>query len=178
MPVDMRLRARVARWLFRRERDALARRVFWGAERSLRYGDTSSFGSAFLRIACGCLWLTSTAVLCAGAAAVTLVFAVALGEAGALVSATALLVFASNYDAFEDPWYERVPFAAVFVVASAYFPVAVAAGYDIEPTVLLSMLFDWARDPLSLLRTWSDAARDVLELLRESFSGLLRRVAG
>ena len=35
-PMNMRERARLARWLFRQERDALARRVLWGGERKLR----------------------------------------------------------------------------------------------------------------------------------------------
>ena len=36
-PMNMRERARHARWLFRHERDALARRVLWGRERKLSY---------------------------------------------------------------------------------------------------------------------------------------------
>ena len=89
-PMNMRERARFARWLFRHERDALARRVLWEPERKLSYGGVhdehplhggpvSAWGRRIRRVARGCLWLVSAVVLTAGLVAAALVCADALG---------------------------------------------------------------------------------------------------
>ena len=65
-PMNMRERARLARWLFRHERNALARRVLWGRERKLSYegaqeerplhgGPASRWPRRVRRVARGCL---------------------------------------------------------------------------------------------------------------------------
>ena len=65
-PMNMRERARLARRLFSTERDALARRVFWGRERKLSYrgvdderplhgGPVSAWPRRVRRVARACL---------------------------------------------------------------------------------------------------------------------------
>ena len=94
--MNMRKSARLARWLFSQERDALARRVLWGCERKLSYkrgqeggplhgGPVSGWGRRIRRLARGCLWLVSAVVLTAGLVAAALVCADALGPNGPLV---------------------------------------------------------------------------------------------
>ena len=130
--------------------------------------------SVFLRVACGCLWLASTALLCTGAAAVALVFALSIGEGGAMVIAAAVLVLVAVFDG-GDP---AISYAAVFVVSSVFFPVAVAAGYDIDPAALLSGLFDAARDLGPLLRASSELALDLLSAFLEALMRFFRTHLG
>ena len=120
--------------------------------------------SVFLRVACACLWVASTAVICTGAAAVALVVALSLGEGGPMVIALALLVLGAVLDE-GDP---AISYASVFVVSSVFFPLAVAAGYDIDPAVLLSDLFDTARDLASLVRTSLELGLDLLSAFLEA----------
>ena len=66
--MNMRERARLAQWLFRQDRDALARPVLWGPERKLSYrdvhdehplhgGPVSAWGAAFgVSPAASCGW--------------------------------------------------------------------------------------------------------------------------
>ena len=130
--------------------------------------------SVFLRVACACLWVASTAVICTGAAAVALVVALSLGEGGAMVIALALLVLAAVFDE-GDP---AISYAGVFVVSSVFFPVAVAAGYEIHPAVLLNRLFDAARDLAPLIRAGSKLALDLLSVVLEAPMPFMRSHLG
>lgn len=131
-------------------------------------------GSMFLRVASGSLWIASTAVLCTGAAAVALVVAIALGAAGAMVIAVAVLVFAGVFEE-GDP---GVSYAAVLVVSSAFLPVAVTAGSDVDPALLLNDLFDAARELAPVLRAVSQLALDMISVCLEALVRFLRSHLG
>ena len=145
--MNMRERARLARWLFRQERDALARRVLWGRERKLSYkraqegrplhgGPVSAWPCRVRRVARGCLWLVSAAVLTAGLVAAALVYADALGPNGLLVLSVALLI--TVVVLFATTGFGRLAIAAVCAFA------AVAASYwlGLDLLVLLLAVFE------------------------------------
>ena len=148
-PMNMRERARLARWLFRQERDALARRVLWGRERKLSYnraqeeiplhgGPVSAWGRRIRRVARGCLWLVSAVVLTAGLVAAALVCADALGPNGLLVLSVALLI--TVVVLFATTGFGRLAIAAVCGFA------AVAASYwlGLDLLLLLSAVLERA----------------------------------
>ena len=130
----------------------------------------AALGPGFLRLVCGALSVASTAILCTGAAAVALAVAVALGEGGAMGIAVAVLVLAAVSDGCDS----AISTVAIFVVASVFFPVAVAAGYDIDPAALLAGLFDAARDPVAFLRAGSECVFDLVLALLEALARLAR----
>ena len=163
-PMNMRERVRLARWLFRRERDALARRVLWGRERKLSYrgvhderpfhgGPVSAWGRRVRRVVRGCLWLVSAVVLAAGLVATALVCADALGPNGPLVLSVALLI--TVVVLFATTGFGRLAIAAVCAFA------AVAASYwlGLDLLVLLLAVFEHA---IAQASHWLQL--DVLEL--------------
>ena len=163
-PMNMRERARLARWLFRQERDALARRVLWGCERKLSYrgvhderplhgGPVSAWGRRIRRVARGCLWLVSAVVLTAGLVAAALVCADALGPNGPLVLSVALLL--TVVVLFATTGFGRLTIAAV----CAFAAVAVSYWLGLDLLVLLLAVFERAIAEASHLMQL-----DVLEL--------------
>ena len=163
-PMHMRERTRLARWLFRQERDALARRVLWGGERKLSYrgvhderplhgGPVSAWGRRIRRVARGCRWLVSAVVLTVGLVAAALVCADALGPNGPLVLSIALLI--TVIVLFGTTGFGRLAIAAVCAF------VAVAASYwlRLDLLVLLSASFERA---IAQSSHWM--ALDVLDL--------------
>ena len=168
-PMNMRERARLARWLFRNERDALARRVLWGRERKLSYRGVhderplhgrpvSAWGRRIRRVARGCLWLISAVVLTAGLVAAALVCADALGPNGPLVFSVALLI--TVVVLLATTGFGRLAIAAVCAFA------AVAASYwlGLDLLVLLLAVFERA---IAQASHWIPP--DILELLRDGF---------
>ena len=148
-PMNMRERARLARWLFRHERDVLARRVLWGPERKLSYkrpqeerplhgGPVSAWGRRIRCVARGCLWLISAVVLTAGLVAAALVCADVLGPNGPLVLSVALLI--TVVVLFATTGFGRFAIAGVCAFA------AVAASYwlGLDLLVLLLAVFERA----------------------------------
>ena len=148
-PMNMRERAHLARWLFRQERDALARRVLWGRERKLSYnraqeerplhgGPASRWPRRVRCVARGCLWLVSAIVLTAGLVSAALVCADALGPNGLLVLSVALLI--TVVVLFATTGFGRLAIAAVCAFA------AVASSYwlGLDLLVLLLAVFERA----------------------------------
>ena len=142
-PMNMRERARLARWLFRQERDALARRVLWGRERKLSYrgvhderplhgGPVSAWGRRIRRVARGCRWLVSAVVLTVGLVAAALVCADALGPNGPLVLSVALLI--TVVVLFATRGFGRLAIAAVCAFA------AVATSYWLGLDLIVLLL--------------------------------------
>ena len=168
-PMNMRERARLARRLFRHERDALARRVLWGHERKLSYrgvdderpphgGPVSPWPRRVRRVARGCLWLISAVVLTAGLVAAALVCAEALGPNGPLVLSVALLI--TVVVLFATTGFGRLAIAAVCAFA------AVASSYwlGLDLLVLLLAVFERA---IAQASHWMQL--DILELMRDGF---------
>ena len=87
--------------------------------------------------------------------------------------AVAVLVLAAVSDGCDS----AISTVAIFVGASVwlgFFPVAVAAGYDIDPATLLARLFDAARDPVAFLRAGSECVLDLVLALLEALARLAR----
>ena len=148
-PMNLRERARLARWLLSQERDALARRVLWGRERKLSYkraqergplhgGPVSAWPRRVRRVARGCLWLVSAVVLAAGLVAAALVCADALGPNGPLVLSVALLI--TVVVLFATTGFGRLAIAA----ACAFAAVAASYWLGLDLLVLLLAVFDRA----------------------------------
>ena len=171
--MDMRERARFARWLFRQERDALARRVLWGRERKLSYrgvhderplhgGPVSAWGRRIRRVARGCLWLVSAVVLTAGLVVAALVCADALGPNGPLVLSIALLITVVLL--FATTGFGRVAIAVV----CAFAAVATSYWLGLDLLVLLSAVFERV---IAQASHWMQL--EFLELLRDGFERIV-----